>query len=61
MTTKVVRFHPPPGGPYSPAVDTSNGASFAQVAGTILGKQAQAQISDKDEVQVQAGLPAAIT
>ena len=42
-------------------VAVSNGASFAQVAGTILGKQAQAQSSAKDEVQVQAGLPAAIT
>jgi len=27
----------------------SNGASFAQVVGTILGKQGQAQIPDKDE------------
>src|SRR5215216_5775629 len=39
----------------------SSGRSFAQVAGVILGKQARGQNPDKDEVQVQGGLPAAIT
>jgi hypothetical protein len=38
----------PSGSQRSPAV--SSGRSFAQVAGTILGKQARGQNPDKDEV-----------
>src|SRR5918994_3065889 len=34
----------------------SSGASFAQVAGAILGKQARVENSDKDEVQALPAL-----